>query len=241
MEDTETFTVREVREDDLPALAAIEKERWEREGTDILTQKQLEQWYKSGSPFFLVAERDGEIGGFYYAIQVHFSLDAIEDHAGDKAQTHHGWSIHTHDPAGESVCGVNLVQRNPYAGSALSAKIHKLIREKKMLYFIGVLRLVNLDHYLRQIEKLHGGVLPYKEEEIALWYVHESMKLLGQTKTWTECTPQPKLLLPPLRRPDTLLKFSVQALQVGLLRIIPDFMKDPKSRNYGAFFASDFT
>lgn len=238
---TDLYTVRGVKEEDLPTLVEIEQERWAREGTEILTYNTLKIWYDVQSPYFLVAEKEGRIDGFYYAIMVDFSLDNIDAHTSSKAQTGHGWSVNTHNPSARSVYAVNVVQRVTQAGVALNAEVYRLISEMKMLYFIGSPRLVNLDHYLRIVERLNDGVLPYDEGEIALWYAHESMKMLGQTKVWEECTPQPTLILPPLRRPDSLLKFSVQALQVGLLRIIPNLMKDPKSRGYGAFLASSFT
>lgn len=236
-----TYVVREVRESDLPTLVTIEKERWTREGTEILGFETLHEWFKNQSPFFLVAERDGRIDGFYYAIQVHFTPSEVERHAGEDAQTHRGWSTHAHDPSATSVYGVNIVQRATEAGIALNTALHQRIKNQGMLYFIGIPRLVNLDLYLRGIERRNGGTLPYTESDIALWYAHESMKLLGQTRIWQECTPQPTLALPPLRRPDTLLKFSVAGISAGLLRIVPNLMKDPKSRGYGAFLVSDLT
>lgn len=238
---THPYRVRPVRSEDLPKLAAIEQKRWEREGTEIMDLKTLTQWYETGSPFFLVAECNGKIDGFYHAIQVHFSLDAIEEHTSLEAQTGHGYSKHTHDPTGNSVYAVNVVVVAPEAGAALNAAVHERIRALQMVYFIGVSRLVHLNRYLKSIEELHGGSLPYEEESIALWYAHESMKMLKTNKTWVQCTPQPHLELPSLRRPDSLLKFHVESINAGLLRIIPNFMKDPKSRNYGAFLASEFS
>jgi hypothetical protein len=235
-----SYTVRSVREDDLPTLVEIEQERWAREGTEILTLTILKEWYANDSPFFLVAEKNGKIDGFYYAIQVDFSLSKIDAYTAPESQTHHGWSVHAHDPGGGSVYGINIVQRAAEAGIALNAEVYRRMRERRISYFVGIPRLVNLDSYLRSVERQNEGILPYDEEKIALWYAHESMKLLHQ-KLWEEATPQPALVLPPLRRPDSLLKFTVAAIDASFLRIIPNFMKDPKSRGYGAFLASDFT
>jgi hypothetical protein len=235
----ETYVIREVQKKDLVQLAAIEQKRWEREGTEIMTMEILTQWYETRSPFFLLAEKKGVIEGFYHAIQVDFSLNEIERFTAPEMQTHHGCSIHAHDPQAKSVYAMNVVVIKGGAGAALNAEVHRRLKGLEMLYFIGVPRLVNLDHYLRGVEETHGGLLPYPEEDIALWYAHESMKMLETNKPWQECTAQPDLFLPPLRRPDLLLKFTVTTIRAGLLRIIPNFMKDPKSRNYGAFLASE--
>ncbi len=235
------YTVRNVREEDLPTLVEIEQARWEREGTEILTYATLKEWYDVHSPFFLVAEKGGRLDGFYYAIQVHFSFDEISKHTAPEAQTGHGWSIHTHDPSAKTVYAVNVVQRSSEAGAALNKELRILLQKREMVYFIGAPRLVNLDRYLRTVERENGGTLPYKEEDIALWYAHESMKLLHQTTTWEASAPQPVLDLPKLRRPDSLLRFSTESLRAGLICVIPNLMKDPKSRGYGAFLASDFS
>lgn len=235
----ETYAVREVRHEDLPALVAIEQQRWGREGTEVMTLETLTQWYETRSPFFLLAERKGVIEGFYHAIQVDFSLDEIEKFTAQEMQTHHGCSIHAHDPTARSVYAMNVVVIKGGAGEALNAEVHRRLKHLEMLYFIGVPRLVNLDHYLRGVESIHGGTLPYPEEDIALWYAHESMKMMDTNRPWTEYATQPDLCLPALRRPDLLLKFTVKTIPAGLLSIIPNFMKDPKSRNYGAFLASE--
>jgi hypothetical protein len=234
-----TYLVREVQKTDLPQLAEIEQKRWEREGTEIMTLEILTEWYETRSPFFLLAEKDGVVEGFYHAIQVDFSLNEIEKFTAPEMQTHHGCSIHAHDPKARSVYAMNVVVIKGGAGEALNAEIHRRLKDLEMLYFIGVPRLVNLDHYLKSVEMIHGGTLPYPEEDIALWYAHESMKMMETNRPWAECATQPDLCLPPLRRPDLLLKFTVKSIHAGLLRIIPNFMKDPKSRNYGAFLASE--
>lgn len=235
----EQHTIREVRESDLSALVGIEQKRWSREGTDILGIELLTQWYETQSPFFLVAEKNEEITGFYYGMQVHFSMDTIEEFTSADARTDQGYTKHTHDPSGISAYGVNVVTIAPEAGVALNQEVHRRLVAMKAPYFIGFTRLVHLDHYLRGVEATNGGKLPYPESEIALWYAHQTMKMID-ARVWSQCSKEPDLDLPPLRRPDTILAFHVHHTRFGLVRVVPQYMEDPKSRNYGAFIVSDW-
>lgn len=233
-----TCTIRDVHIRDLPALALIEQERWTREKTAILSLAKIEEWYESRSPFFLVAEKNGSIVGFYYGIQVNFSMDRIDEFTSADARKEEGYTIHTHDASAKSVYGINVVTVAPEAGIELNAEVHARLEQMKAEYFVGFTRLVHLDHYLKGVEAAHEGKLPYEESEIALWYAHQTMKMIG-ARTWKEGSAEPALILPPLRRPDTILRFHVEGTNLGLLRVVDHYMEDPKSRNYGAFIASE--
>lgn len=239
MTNTTKHLIREVEASDLPALAAIEKQRWTRENTPILSLEKLEEWYQTKSPFFLVSEKDGVVEGYYYGMQIHFSLETYQEYTSADARTDQGYTVHTHDPTGTSVYGVNVVTIAPEAGALLNAEVHRRLRHFNAEYFIGFTRLVHLDRYLSAIEETHGGTLPYDEPAIALWYAHETMRLIDARK-WEDYTKQADLALPALRRPDTILKFHVQGTLFGLLDVVSNYMEDPKSRNYGAFIVSSW-
>jgi hypothetical protein len=233
------YTIRDVRYSDLPILAAIERQRWTREKTPILSLKTLEEWYGYKSPFFLVADSGNSIDGFYYGMQVSFSLEHIEAFTSTDARTNQGYTTHVHNPSGNSVYGVTIATTAPEAGVSLNVEVHRRLHEMRAAYFIGFSRLVHLNKYFQSIEAYHDGKMPYPEQEIAFWYAYQTMKLLG-ARVWEEHALVPELHLPLPRRPDTVLKFHVQNTRIGLLRVVSDYMHDPKSRNYGAFIASDW-
>lgn len=234
---SQKYIIREVEERDLQKLQAIEQQRWSREGTAILPLQTLQEWFRSKSPYFLVAEKNEEIYGFYYGMQVHFSLGAIEEFTGADARKNQGYTDHVHTPEGTSVYGVNVVTIAPEVGMLLNAEVHRRVFASKAEYFLGFTRLVHLDHYLKSLEAANSGKLPYNESEIALWYAHQTMKKIG-AYVWQECSKEPILSLPPPRRSDTILRYHVEGTLLGLLRVVPNYMHDPKSRSYGAFIAS---
>ena len=171
-------------------------------------------------------------------MQVHFSLKHLEEFTSADVLTDKGYTVHTHDATGKSVYGVNIVTIAQDAGAQLNAEVHRRIRSMNAKYFLGFTRLVHLDYYLRSIETKNKGRLPYAEGEIALWYAYQTMKMIG-ARTWKEGAKEPKLVLPEVKRPDTVLKFHAEGTNSGLLCVVPNYMEDPKSRNYGAFLASE--
>lgn len=230
---------RDVRKSDLPALAMIEQQRWAREETAILTLNDLNKWFETNSSFFIVAEGEDGIVGYYYGMQVHFSIAEIDVFTAPDTLTNRGYTKHTHDPHGLSVFGETVVTTTPHAGVVLNDEIHRRLHRKQIKFFTGYSRLVHLNQYLEKVERENDGVLPYPEATIALWYAQKSMDMLG-AKRWEGCLPLPNCTLPPLRRPDTILKFHVEGTNAGLLRVVSNYMPDKKSRNYGAFLMSEF-
>lgn len=233
-----TITIRSVRRDDLETLAALDQRVWRRrKDTPILTIGEFRAWYEEDTPFFLVAECDGRVCGYYFGHEICFHPKNASAFIGPKWRTGRGYSNHPHAPGTrECVYGISVVATDG-AGAHLKDEFYNQLEVMGIQYFIGFTRLSGLAGYCRQLEKAHGGMLPYDEADVVLWYAHESMRLLGK-KVWTEAPPCPDLPLPRLRRPDPVLAFHVRDTNFGLLGIQPGYMPDAASRDYGACILS---
>jgi hypothetical protein len=233
--------VRPVERADIPALAQIEKDVWRRLGTPVLSEEDLTSWLDEESPFFLVAESGGVPCGFYFGRRVRFSIERCGEFFAPSLMTGTGWSRHAHDPRGNSLYGITIASTLHGTGRALYEAVYDLLDVMALSYSIGITRLSGLDAYLTEVESKHGGTLPYGEDEIALWYAHESAERLGM-RTWKECAEKPRLEgLPKLERADRVLAFHVRGTTFGLLGTLPGYIvPDPESRGYGAMILSAF-
>jgi hypothetical protein len=230
--------VRSVRYADLEALSALEVRVWKRHETPILSHSDLATWYAEESPYFLVAEGPKGICGYYFGRQVAFAPERMHEFLDPAHVTGLGMSDHLHDPSQDSVYGISVVSEISGAGALLNDAVHQLLEVMGIRYFVGFTRLSRLGAYVSRLMAQHGA-LPYKEEEIALWYAHQSAHLL-QMPHWTMAQPCPTLTLIPLRRPDPVLAFHVRGTNFGLLAILANYMPDPASLNYGALIASAY-
>lgn len=233
-----TVITRPVEEQDLDGLAALEARVWKRRHAPILTRKELAEWYDERSPYFIVAEDPDGICGYYFGRQIAFSPDRLDAFLDPALITGRGLSNHPHDPSQDSVYGISVVAEVPGVGALLNDAVHELLEVMGIRYFVGFTRLSRLSAYLEYLERT--GPLPYDEELIAQWYAHESATLLRMPR-WEQAEASPSLAsLPPLRRPDPVLAFHVQGTTFGLLAVLPNYMEDPASRNYGACIASGY-
>ncbi len=234
----ESITVRSAGASDMDALAALEQRVWSRRrGTPILTREELQEWYEEGSPYFLVAETDAGVCGYYFGRQIAFSPLQAEEFLSPAQATGRGYSAHAHVPGEDSVYGISVAAESPGAGMRLQDEFYRLLEVMGIQYFVGFTRLSTLDRYCKRIERANGGALPYPEEAVALWYVYDSARLLDM-QAWPSTPPCPPLALPPLSRPDPVLAFHVRGTAFRLLGLLPNYMPDAASRNYGACIAS---
>lgn len=234
------FTMREVKEDDLPELAALERQLWGGLGTPIWAYADLKEWLEKGSPFFLLAESGGRIGGYYYGQLNDFSLEKTDDYTKFDTVTGRGYTRHEHDPNGNSVYGVCVSSIMRGAGAALHAEVHLRIGKLRKKYFFCHSRIPGFAAYLAQLDPESRKYAEGRLDQVALWYAHGCMKLAGARDWGPWCTLRPTLALPePI--PDPVLTSHVKGIGtcLGLLRVVSGFMNDPESKHYSAFCACD--
>ncbi len=238
---TSAIQVRNVERKDLATLAQLETAVWTGLGTPILTESVLTEWFDDGSPFFFIAELDGVPCGYYFGRRIRFSMEEHRAFFNPALMTGQGWSAHPHVPDGNCLYGINIVSTIRGSGRALYQAVHDLLEVMGLDYSVGITRLSGLDAYLSGIEARNGGILPYEQDAIALWYAHESAERLG-LRSWSECQAKPELEgLPALENPDPVLAFHVQGTTFGILGILPGYIvPDPESRDYGATIVSAF-
>jgi len=225
-----SITVRPVQRCDLEALVKIEVRAWKRRGIPALKLEELEAWCGERSPLFLVAESEGELCGYYFGRLIRFSLKDANSFL-EPAKTGWEWDRHPHEPGANSAYGICVASTVLGAGSALNVAVHDLLALHRIRYFIGISRLAGLDRFMQKIE--NGS------DEAALWYAHASAILLDMP-VWSVCPPMPKLSWSLPRRPDPVLAFHVAGTAFGLVGVLPNYMPDPASRNYGAVILSEF-
>lgn len=229
--------VRPVRNTDLPVLARLEDAAWKRHGIPALTLPDLSAWYEEYSPLFLVAESEGKISGYYFGRIIRFALeDAHTFLTPVECAGGWEWGRHPHDPNADSAYGICVVSVVPGAGIALNNVVQDILCKRRIRYFVGVSRLSRFDRFFKTAQ-ISGS--DQTEYDSALWYVHESASLLSMP-VWTQCAPKPCVMLPKLRRPDPVLAFHVRGTSFGLLGVLPNYMPDAASRNYGAVILSEF-
>ncbi len=235
-----TFVVREVRAGDIPLLEEFEKKVWGGLSTAVLTADILGEWLRAGSPFFLLAEADGEIAGYFYGQFCGFSLETIDDFTSPRVLGKSGYTTPVHAPNGNSVIGITIASCIPGAGKALNKEVYKRVHLLKKDFYIGHSRLSGLAAYWESLTpSARERAQAYGESTVALWYAHQCMKLVDG-KIWEDlCTPAPTLDLPAPTVPDGALSFNAKGTDFGLLRVVDNYMIDPESKNFAAFLAHD--
>jgi hypothetical protein len=231
----QNFSIETARWEDIDELVLLEKQVWLRRGTPVLTRKDIAKWLADSSPFFLVARDEaGKICGYYYGKQVQFDVSTAEEFLAEDKVTGMGYSDHSHDPLADSVYGVSVASKVPGAGMALNREVRKLLVKLKIRYFLGFSRLSKLKKYM---EKLKSKSLDkfVTDDEIALWYSYSSARLL-RMRIWRQMELMPLI---PLVRPDPVLAFHAKDTNLGFYGILPGYMPDPSSCDYGAFIFSE--
>lgn len=235
------ITVRHVEERDLDSLVELDYEVWKALHTPLMSREDLASWLAEDSPFFLLAE-DGD-GPLAYAFsrRMDFTFDraSIDAFLDPSLITGKGMTAWPHSARGNTGYGICVASLQPGAAGAIVKHQHKLVEEFGLPYFIGYSRLAGLDAYAKEVEASHGGALPCSLEDLALWYAHESARLL-EMQEWDEVRRKPDLDLAPLSVPDPVLRFHVRYTRYGVLDIQPGYMEDPASRGYAVFMASKY-
>jgi hypothetical protein len=230
-----TITVRSVQTADLPALAEMESQVWNKIGAHTLSLTVFESWLEEKSPLFLVAEEAGIPCGFYFGRMITLSVTTALQFLDSEKIGMTGINPYPHDPNGQSVYGVTMLSTIPGAGKALYACVWQLKRSLNIRYSIGISRLPGLRDY---VEK--SGIKIARVADFALWYALSSSRLL-KLRTWPLCQSIQQVPLGlTLTAPNRMLAFHTYGTSFGLLGVLPNYMKDYASMDCGAVILSEY-
>ena len=231
------FTVRPVRRNDLSALAALEQRIWRPLATPALSENDFRAWHEEDSPYFLLAEDEAGVCAYTFARQIRFSYTPA-DIAAFHRIGEHGVSTYPHDPNGNSIYGISIASERKGAGGALIRYRHEALEANRVPFIIGFSRLAGFASYLQSAEEAIKG-LPDDPNAIALWYAHECARR-SSMRSWGRCRAQPQVALPPVPTPDPVLGFHARHTRYGILDVVPGYLPDPESRNYGVSILSGY-
>jgi hypothetical protein len=235
-----TITVRQAAIGDIPELCSIEKEVWSKTNTAYFGTSEFTAMICEDSPFFLVAVKDSRICGYYYGKLVTLSKKVISLFMDAQNIDGAGCCKISHTSAGSSLYGISVVSIILWAGVTLQKAVDQKCVELGLSCAIGYSRLSGLRKYSESI-----GVVGFSEYKIVHWYVCESARLLKLSLSEIEFATQRKSafdsVLPKISAPDKILAFHTRRKKCTLLKIIPNYMTDTESINYGVLLLSEFT
>lgn len=233
------FCVREARHADLPAVAELEKYVWSTLGAPPISEDTLRKWLDMQSPFFLVAEAENTVAGYYFGQCNDFSLANADKYTKLDIVTGKGYINIEHDPDGNGLYGVTVASVMPGAGGALYTEVLNRWKNLKKQYYFGYCRLSGFSAYLASLNPGPRKSAEINLDETALWYAHACMEAIGG-KIWDRCKARPVLGLP-LPPPDPILSFHSKCCggKFGLLDVIPRFMTCTESKGYAGFMVCE--
>ncbi len=240
MGDTSEIIVRQAKPRDVLGVLSVEQKTWEHLGTTVYTKDHFETWLDVHPEGFLVAEFEGQIVGYTHGQKMNLSLteDSIAKFTSCDEMTDYGFTRKTHDPNGNSLYGISTTSIKRGAGKCLHREQYNLTKKWGLIYCFGFPRISGFAAYIEELENLGvcGKMTPEFEKEIALWYAIECAKMVNG-KIWDICPRQPELKLPKPKKPDPVLTIHIKNPGHGLAAVIPNFMKDPQSKNFATLCA----
>lgn len=226
--------VRPVREEDLSVIVAMEERTWPSMGADPLSRKTLTAWYLEKSPFFLIAECSGTPCGFYFGRMITLTEETALTFLDQTLMSSGGIHQYPYAKHGNSVYGITMLSTVKGAGRALYTAVWKRKKALCIKYSIGISRLSDFRNFAMMLNAAKVSL-----DDIALWYATSSARQLG-LRMWPSCKAvQEWLPTHTLQKPDRMLAFHTYGTSFGLLGVLPGFMTDPESMNYGAVILSE--
>jgi len=227
---------------DIRDIAVVDKERWNRiPGVTALTKEELTAWLDQRTPYFLVAkEYDQEqerwgVVGYYVGIYIDFYPNSvfINKFRSSASLPIHGYTEHTHNPAGNCLYGINITSKKPAAAAAIHQHIVASLKKSSLMYMVGMARLSLLRAYMRSLEHTK-----YSMQDIATEYALRQIQKEHGFQLWDE-TPKPRLDIPTPRHRDQVLSHHTENLSNHtLLATLPYLIHDKKSAGWGALLTA---
>lgn len=234
---SEEVIIRNAREEDIPRLIEVEQTAWKDEGTEVYGREHFEAWLELYPEGFFVGEENGVIVGFTYTEAVFFDPSDMSIFTTFDDITDHGFSRRTHNSTGNYHFGITICSTSRGVGKVLLQALLDFSNQvRKPL--LGFSRIKGFAEYFDSVSPLPGFEIMTKEleDKIALSYALECAKMT-EARIWEGLSNTESLAgLPQITAPDPILRFYLKNKEFMLYGILPDFIQDPKSRNYSVLF-----
>jgi len=225
----EKVTIRQAEPKDFLALEKMEQKIWHR-GNRMkpFDCGHFTTWLNTYPVAFQIGIKNEKILGFVYFQKI--DLDAAMKDGNFKnfdMITDHGYSAKTHAPNGNYHFGITLCSQSPGVGEELSKYALDYPKKTKTPLIIPS-RVPTLDKYL-------SGQKPQPDlpiKELVLRYAQHCERM---TKA-SSASPGQKLPV----KVDPILNFYFKTNQLSILAVVPDFVEDPRSRNFTILLVQNF-
>lgn len=227
------FTVRQAQALDIPRLVELEQIKFGGQGTEVYDDSYFRCWLGVHPEGLLVScTADGTVVGYSYTQCVDFDFDHISRLTTYNDFTDGGYTAKTHRGGGNTIHGVTAV-------AVMEGAVHTIVKvtECRMVrdhkkYHISGARIPGFDSYLKELESRNVDMSPFADHQIAEWYVACCVRDFGGF-LWPSF-PTVDLDLPAPQQPDKVLNKWMRHEGFGVAAVLPNWMQDPKSREFGA-------
>lgn len=236
MEHSRFFCVRPAEARDIPDILAIEQEMWQGQGVELYTEDHFRTWLRHNPAGFQVSLKEGCVIAYGYYQTIHFDPKNFrETFTSCDRVTDHGYTLNTHNPDGNAFYGMSVVSRVKGGGSPLLMHVIQEAKKQKKEWYIGCPRINNYAEYRAKLNSQLGPFAGHTDEEnsLALSYTVASATMIGALIWWEYLGAKPKNPPIPLSSPDQVLTAHLKHPGNGLGAILPGFMTDSASHDYG--------
>lgn len=142
--------IRKARSEDWPEFKRIDETGFSGSGFEIITKEQFDSWLNVYPDGFLMAEKDGKVGGYIYYQCCDFDPTNENDNRNFDEMTDFGYSIKTHNIDCHGLYVVSVASVVGGMGKMLIE--HGINTAKKMnkKYFSGACRIPSLSGYIKK-------------------------------------------------------------------------------------------
>lgn len=225
------FDVRPAMERDIERIVELDRVNFGKDGVEPYTERQVRCWMDINPSGLLVATQNESVVAYRYSQYLDFDLADIGRLTTNNAFTDNGFTRSTHKIDGNSINGVTVASAVPGGGRVLFEAIFRQLRESGRRYYFGFARISGFDAYCRSLESRGIDIKTFGVAAVANWYAMECARGVSG-KVWGWVTPQ-RLPLPSPDRPDPVLSKYLKHDGFGIAAILPNWMKDERSRNVG--------
>lgn len=229
MKEKKEFTVRLAEAADTDRIMALERASYFANGMHCYGRDHVEAWLEVYPDGLYVAEWEGEVVGYTCTQLVDFDVHAPHVFKSHDLTTDGGYIRKTHQVGGNSVYGLSICSNVAGAARAMFDHICRTAKEQGRDYYLGSARIPGFDNFIHSLNHSEDLI---DLDELALWYVHECIEMVDGL-TLPSFPAKPNFSLPHLGRPDPVLCKYLKAPNHYVVSVLPDYMQDSESRNFG--------